>query len=86
MLYNKDVQESEYLSPGIFVDDDVLKKFPQTMFVVGSQDPFKDDIYRFMDRMLEIGVEDVVMKEFRMLSHGFLGYNPEIQGEKSENE
>ena len=76
-LHNREVQQSEYLSPAIYTKDEVLRQFPKTIFTVGSCDPFKDDIYRFMDRMLQQGVKDVSMREFRMLSHGFLSQNPE---------
>lgn len=72
MLYNREVQQCEYLSPAIYTKDEVLRQFPKTIFTVGSFDPFKDDIYRFMDRMLQQGVHDVSIREFRMLGHGFL--------------
>lgn len=80
MLYNKDVQHCEYLSPALYASDDVVRQFPRTILIVGTCDPFKDDIYRLMDRMLQVGMSDVVIKEFRMLSHGFMSQNPEGPG------
>ena len=78
-LYDADVQRCEYLSPALYTKDEVLAQFPKTIFTVGSLDPFKDDIYRFMDRLLQAGAKDVTIKEFRMFSHGFLSHD--LEGE-----
>jgi len=82
------VQKCEYLSPALYTKDKVLAQFPRIIFTVGSLDPFKDDIYRFMDRLLQAGAKDVTMKEFRMLSHGFLSHDLEGPGidEVTDNE
>lgn len=84
MLYNREVQQSEYLSPAIYTRNEVLALFPKTILVVGSCDPFKDDIYRFMDRLLQADAADVSLKEYRMLTHGFLSQNPEGPGISGE--
>lgn len=83
-LHDLNVLTSEYLSPGLYTKPEILAKYPMTIFSVGSADPFKDDIYRFVSRMLEAGAHNVSMREFRMLGHGFLSHN--LKGEGILNE
>lgn len=68
------------MSPALYTKDSVLAQYPKTIASVGSTDPFKDDIYRFVSRLLEAGATDVSMREFRMLGHGMLGHNPKGPG------
>ena len=42
--------------------------------MIAGVDSFKDDNYRFMDRLIKNGV-NVRSKEFRLMPHGFLSYN-----------
>lgn len=63
-----------YLSPGLCTPDEILQKFPPTRLMIAGVDSFKDDNYRFMDRLIRNGV-DVKSKEFRLMPHGFLSYN-----------
>ena len=41
--------------------------------MIAGADSFKDDNYRFMDRMIRNGV-DAKAKEFRLMPHGFLSF------------
>ena len=74
-IHDFNILSCEYLSPGLYTKPETLAKYPKTIISVGSADPFKDDIYRFISRMLESGSKDVSMREFRMLGHGFLSHS-----------
>jgi acetyl esterase/lipase len=75
MLYHELVRSNEYISPGMYTKNDTLLKFPRSRIIIGGLDPFKDDNYRLVHRLLQAGAKDVMAKEFRMLSHGFLGFH-----------
>lgn len=75
MLYHKLVETNEYISPGMYTKNETLNKFPRCRVIIGGLDPFKDDNYRLVHRLLQAGAKDVMAKEFRMLSHGFLGFH-----------
>lgn len=41
--------------------------------MIAGVDTFKDENYKFMDRLIQNGV-NVKCKEFRLMPHGFLSY------------
>ena len=86
-IHNIKVLSSEYLSPGLYTPLNTLKKYPKTIMSVGSNDPFKDDIYRFVSRLLDSGIDSsaVSMREIRMLGHGFLSHGLKGEGLLSES-
>ena len=64
--------ENHHISPGL-CPDEVLSRFPPCRLMIAGADSFKDDNYKFMDRMIRNGV-DVKAKEFRLMPHGFLSF------------
>lgn len=72
MLYNTEIMHNQYINPGLYTQDDVLARYPKTQLVIGSCDPFKDDVFRFTSKLLKAGAKDVELIEIRMLSHGYL--------------
>ena len=52
MLYHDLVRTNEYINPGMYAKNDTLKKFPRIRMIVGGLDPFKDDNYRFVHKLL----------------------------------
>mmetsp|Transcript_39158 Transcript_39158/g.37495 ORF Transcript_39158/g.37495 Transcript_39158/m.37495 type:complete len:161 (-) Transcript_39158:45-527(-) len=72
-----------YISPGI-VSDEILQKFPKTRFLIPANDPIRDDSFKFLLRLANLGV-DVQAKEFSLMPHGFLNYNFPIFGMPEES-
>ena len=52
MLYHELVRSNEYISPGMYTKNDTLLKFPRSRVIIGGLDPFKDDNYRLVHRLL----------------------------------
>lgn len=45
--------------------------------MIAQLDPFKDDNYKFLHRLITVGAQDVKAMEFEMMTHGFLSlYTP----------
>lgn len=62
------------ISPGIAVEDDLLRQFPPTSIVVGAYDPFFDDAIDFAHRLARTKSVRVRLKEYEKLPHSFLGW------------
>jgi hormone-sensitive lipase len=56
------------------VPDETLKKFPRTKIFIASNDPLRDESFKFHLRLLQLGV-DSEMKEYKLMPHGFLNFN-----------
>jgi hormone-sensitive lipase len=67
-----------YLSP-LLSPAANLVKFPSTRLISGTNDPLYDDSLRFVERLLDAGV-DVKVREYEGLLHGFLSYDMKIVG------
>jgi hypothetical protein len=52
MLYHDLVRTNEYISPGMYTNNETLLKFPRSRIIIGGLDPFKDDNYRLVHRLL----------------------------------
>ena len=52
--------------------------------MVGSNDPIRDECFKFTLKLLKLGV-NVQLKEFKLMPHGFLSYNFPIFGMKEES-
>lgn len=52
MLYHELVKTNEYISPGMYTKNETLIKFPRCRVIIGGLDPFKDDNYRLVHRLL----------------------------------
>ena len=75
MLYHELIKKNEYLNPGMYTKNETLKNFPRIRVIIVGLDPFKDDNYRFVHKLIQAGAKDVKAKEFRMLSHEFLAFH-----------
>ena len=78
-----DPNTNPYLSP-LLAPDSILSQFPPTRLMIATNDPIRDDSFRFTLRLAQLGV-DVQMKEFNLMPHGFLSYNFPIWGMKEES-
>jgi hormone-sensitive lipase len=72
-----------YLSPGL-APDEILAKFPKTRIMVASNDPLRDESFKYTLRLANQGV-DVYLKEYMYLPHGYLNYNAPLLGMKEES-
>ena len=71
------------ISP-MLASDEVLKKFPPTRIMSAQSCPFRDDSIKFTLRLAQLG-KDVILKEFSLLTHGFLSFNIPVVGMKDES-
>lgn len=53
---------SQYISP-VAASDEVLSKFPKTRIMIASNDPLRDESFRFTLRLAKLGV-NVFLKEY----------------------
>ena len=60
------------ISPS-FVDKETLQRLPPVRILVGTQDPFHDECWRFAERLADCG-KDVKLAVFAGASHGGLNY------------
>lgn len=72
-LDNLDLGDNHFASPYNF-HDDIIKKFPKSIFYVGSLDPLRDQTFMFVDRLLKNRC-DVEIHEFKYLPHGFVSFD-----------
>lgn len=74
-----DPKTNFFLSP-FHTPEDVLKKHPRSMFLIGERDPLMDDGMKFALRLSLAGVQASI-KIYEGIYHGFLGfYLPYGQG------
>ena len=77
-----DPRNQFYLSQGI-APDHLLSRFPRTRIMVPTNDPIRDESFKFTLRLAKLGV-DVFLKEYMYMPHGFLNFNAPILGMKDE--
>eukprot|EP00826_Nyctotherus_ovalis_P045842 TRINITY_DN5108_c0_g5_i1.p1 TRINITY_DN5108_c0_g5~~TRINITY_DN5108_c0_g5_i1.p1 ORF type:complete len:473 (-),score=128.43 TRINITY_DN5108_c0_g5_i1:60-1478(-) len=68
-----DASKDSYLSPCLIRDEE-LGQFPPMRIMVAGRDPLRDESYRLMSRLVELG-KDAQMIEYRMLPHGFWSFD-----------
>ncbi|CAD8072851.1 unnamed protein product [Paramecium primaurelia] len=61
------------LSPSI-VSDEIMRQFPKTRIVVGTQDPLHDESFRFLQKLVLLK-KDVKLIEYQSMPHGFLSFD-----------
>lgn len=79
---NCDPKVNQYISPCL-ASDETLLKYPITRIMVASNDPLRDEAFRFTLRLAKFGV-DVHLKEYMYMPHGYLNYNAPLLGMKDE--
>jgi acetyl esterase/lipase len=52
--------------------------------MVAQNDPLRDESFKFTLRLAKLG-QDVILKEYCYLPHGFLNYNAPLLGMKEES-
>jgi hypothetical protein len=52
MLYHELIKKNEYLNPGMYTKNETLKNFPRIRVIIVGLDPFKDDNYRFVHKLI----------------------------------
>lgn len=55
----------------LLTDSYIVRKFPKTFILVGSNDPIRDESYRLMDFLIQNQVH-VELKEYLYFPHGFM--------------
>ena len=60
------------ISP-VFIEDQILQRFPPIRMIVGTEDPLHDECFRFAEKLLESG-NDVKLALFSGAFHGGLNY------------
>ncbi|TNV84221.1 hypothetical protein FGO68_gene12045 [Halteria grandinella] len=78
------ITENPLVSPSK-ASDDILRQFPPTKMLVASNDPLRDDSFRFSLRLLKLGVPCEI-KEFKLMPHGFLSLNFPMWGMPEESQ
>ncbi len=73
---------NHYISP-ILASDEILLRFPKTRVMVASNDPLRDESFKFTLRMAKLG-KDIFLKEYLYMPHGFLGFNAPLLGMRDE--
>lgn len=71
MHNSPELKYSDLVSPRL-ANHKTLAQYPPVRLMIASLDPFKDDNYDYMHRLIEAGAPDVQAKEFQMMTHGFL--------------
>lgn len=56
-----------------FINKEIMQKLPPVRILVGTQDPFHDECWRFTERLADCG-QDVKLAVFAGASHGGLNY------------
>lgn len=70
---------SDYILSPLYTPQTNLARFPPTRLVSGTKDPLHDDSIRFIEKLLDAGV-DVKATEYEGLMHGFLSYDMKLMG------
>ncbi|CDW87878.1 hormone sensitive [Stylonychia lemnae] len=78
-----DPRINQYLSPAC-VSDTTLQQFPPCRIMVASNDPLRDESFKFTLRLAKLN-RDVKLKEYMYMPHGFLNYNAPMLGMKEES-
>jgi hormone-sensitive lipase len=60
------------ISPGL-MEKEILERLPPIRIMVGTEDPFHDECWRFTEKLLNIG-KDVKLSIFSGASHGGLNF------------
>lgn len=71
-----------FLSPAA-APDHLLAKLPKTRIMIGSNDPLRDESFKFTLQLAKLGV-DVALREYMYMPHGFLNFNSPLLGLKQE--
>ena len=61
----------------------MLAKFPTTRIMVPTNDPLRDESFKFTLRLAKQGV-DVFLREYMYMPHGYLNFNAPMLGMKDE--
>ncbi|KAJ3432700.1 hormone-sensitive lipase [Anaeramoeba flamelloides] len=72
-IHENDWEDESIWSP-LWMDDEILKQFPETLLLSGLFDPLLDDCSLFADRMWQIGKTDFHYKLYA-LPHGFWNFS-----------
>lgn len=72
-MYASQEYEKHYLCSAKKIPQDVLKKFPPIKFIIAENDPLRDEILRFMLKLLKNNVR-VNAWIYRHCFHGFMGH------------
>ncbi|KRX06447.1 hypothetical protein PPERSA_05060 [Pseudocohnilembus persalinus] len=72
------------ISPNL-LSQEILKEFPPTRMMVGTEDPLHDDSLQFLQYLVQAGV-DCKLQIFQGFPHGFLGFDPPIGVEQNYQE
>ena len=73
-LYTKYEDEKNPFISVRYLDDEILKHFPTMKIQVADNDPLRDDILRFILKLLKNDVKvDITL--YRHQTHGFLGHS-----------
>ncbi|TNV84405.1 hypothetical protein FGO68_gene3288 [Halteria grandinella] len=75
-------QTNYYISPSL-APDHVLAKFPTTRIMVPTNDPLRDESFKFTLRLAKQGI-DVFLREYMYMPHGYLNFNAPMLGMKDE--
>ena len=62
-----------YVSP-LYASDEWISALPPIRMLMATEDPIHDDGFRFVERLLNNGV-DVKVKEYVNHTHGFLSFD-----------
>ena len=72
-IYTTHEQEKNPISCVKKLDDEILSKFPTVKIIISEVDALRDEVLRFVTRLLKNGVK-VEATIFRHQTHGFLGH------------
>jgi len=67
-----DLDNDIFISP-IAASPDILQHLPPVRILVGQNDPFHDDCYRFTEKLIDAG-RDVKLKEYEGTPHGAFSF------------
>ena len=65
--------KNPYVSP-LYASDEQISALPPVRMLLATEDPLRDDSFRFVERLLNNGV-DVKIKEYCHHTHGFLSFD-----------
>ncbi len=75
------VDRKDVLLSPLLLPDEVVAKFPPTRIMVGDSDPLLDDSIRFADRLFHLTAhQDVVLRVYEGVDHGFLSLDLKYYG------
>ncbi len=66
-----DATRDPLLSPILF-NEEVLRRLPPIRLTVGEQDCLKDDGILFVDKLVSAGHENIKLRIYKFLRHGYL--------------